>query len=64
MIELTTHEAAEFRRAAEALRQRGAVAEADLLANVIGRLDPVEVAQFDRAAETYRAWLVFDEPKG
>jgi hypothetical protein len=60
---ITDHEAAEFARAAQAMYKRG---QNDLghLLSATSAVRHVPIVQYDRAASAYRAWLVFDEPKG
>ncbi len=58
----TLHERAEFRRAAQAMYARGQNDHGHLL-SAVGAKGWVPTAQYDLAAEVYRAWLVFDEPK-
>lgn len=62
-VTLNAHEVAEFARAAKAMYARGESALGHLLsAAAAKRVMPIE--QYDRAANAYRKWLVFDEPKG
>ena len=60
---MTQHEQVEFGRAAHALHERGAHVEGRALSEVAGKTI-VNDQDYDRAAALYRAWLVFDEPKG
>lgn len=61
-ITLNAHEVKEFARAASAMYQRGRNDLGHLLSAVAAKRI-VPIAQYDRAAEAYRAWLAFDEPK-
>lgn len=61
-VTLTDHHVAEFARAAQAMYARGENALGHLLSAVSAKRT-VPAEQYDRAAEAYRAWLVFDEPK-
>ena len=58
----TAHQRSEWSRAAQALYARGCNAEGHLL-SACATKEVLPIAQFDRAGEAYRAWLVFDEPK-
>lgn len=60
---LTANEISEYQRAAKALYARGATEQGTLL-SVVAAKKTVPTEQFDRAGKAYRAWLVFDEPKG
>jgi len=60
-ITLTAHERREFARCAQALYRRGSPLGHTLSA--VAAKGSAPIAQYDRAAEAYRAWLVFDEPK-
>lgn len=61
-IQPTEHERAEWSRAAHAMYARG---RSDLghVLSAAAAIKPLTLAQFDRAATAYRAWLVFDEPQ-
>ena len=61
-MKLNEYERTEWVRADKALYARGANAQARLLSACVAKGD-VPLAQFDRAGQVYRAWLVFDEPK-
>ncbi len=62
-VTLNDHEVNEFSRAAAAMYKRG---QNDLghLLSATAAVRTVPADQYDRAAAAYRAWLVFDEPKG
>jgi hypothetical protein len=60
---LTSTERSEWSRAAQSLYARGANAEAHLLSACAAKSE-IPIRQFDNAAEVYRVWLCFDEPKG
>jgi hypothetical protein len=62
-MRITDHEAAEFARAAQAMYKRGQNHIGHLL-SAVSAVREVPLHQYDRAAAAYRAWLVFDEPKG
>ena len=62
MMTLTTHARAEWSRAAKAMYARGANDLGHLL-SVCAAKGAVPAYQYDRGAEVYRDWLVFDEPK-
>lgn len=59
----TTHERAELRRCADAMQRRGETAMAERMERV-ARFPWVLSTEFDPVMKAYRAWLVFDEPKG
>ncbi len=63
MIALLPHEVAEWSRCAKALYARGMNDGAHIV-SAAAALRVLPIAQYDRAASIYRAWLVFDEPKG
>jgi len=58
----TEHERSEWSRAARSLYGRGANAKGHAL-SVAATKFSLRVADFDRVASIYRAWLVFDDPK-
>jgi hypothetical protein len=62
-ISPTPHERSELSRAATAFYARGANPEGHLC-SVVCALADVPLSQFDAAMAAYRAWLVFDLPKG
>ena len=65
-MRLTHHEVMEWGRAAQAMYARGQNDLGRVLSATaaIGEHVDIGLGEYDRAATIYRAWLVFDEPKG
>jgi len=62
MMRLTELEKKEWPRCAQAMYLRGEPGIGHMLSAVVA-IGECPIAQYDKAADAYRAWLVFDEPK-